>query len=120
MIQADGKQCKALIINAGMTGQDGGTGNTGTRSGIEQSVQVLLGAAAADARFRDQPNGVAQVPFAKQSQGIGQSLEQIGAIWFAQCNHNSSAVPLECQWNGVKEILVGGDEYGLLLLCASK
>jgi hypothetical protein len=45
-------------------------------------VQILLGAAAADARSVDQPNGVAQVPFAKQSQGIRQAPEQISAIWF--------------------------------------
>jgi hypothetical protein len=51
---------------------------------------------------------------------IGQSPEQIGPIWFAQCNHNGSAMPLECQWNGVIEILVRGDEYGLLPLCVSK
>jgi hypothetical protein len=49
----------------------GGTGDTGTRAGIEQSVQVLLGAVAADARFRDQPNGVAQVPFPKIMAGRG-------------------------------------------------
>jgi hypothetical protein len=83
-------------------------------------VQVLLGAPAADARFCDQPNGVVQVPFAKQNQGIGQSPEQIGAIWSAQRNDDSPAVPLEFQRNGVKEILVGGDKNGLLLLCVSK
>jgi hypothetical protein len=81
---------------------------------------VLLGAATADARFRYQPSSVVQVPFANQRQRIGLSPEQIGAIGFAQRNDDSPAMPLECQWNGVKEILVGGDKNGLLLLCVSK
>jgi hypothetical protein len=81
---------------------------------------ILLGAAAADARIGYQPNGVVQVLFAKQGQCLRQSPEQLGSIWPAQRNDDSPAVPLESQWNRVKEIFVGGDKNGLLLLCVSK
>jgi len=66
--------------------------------------------AAADARVRHQPDRVAQIPFAKQGQGIRQSAKQISTIWFAQGDNNRPRVPCESERNRVKEILVGRDE----------
>jgi predicted nucleic acid-binding protein len=46
--------------------------NRGTRSGMEQFCAGFIVWAAADARFRDQPNSVVQVSFAKLNQGLRQ------------------------------------------------
>ena len=72
--------------------------------------------AAADARVRHQPDGVAQVSPAQQGQGVRQPAQQIGAIWFAQGDDNRPAVTSESERNGVKEILVGRDEDGTVRL----
>lgn len=77
---------------------------------VQGDLFFNFGVAAADSRVGHQPDGVAQIPPAKQGQGIRQPAQQIGAIGFAQGDDNRPAMTRESERNRVKEILVGRDE----------